>query len=643
MRKNTSERGSALLLVVVVTLIIIGISGTYMTVSFYNTRKADQDANGLRALYIAETAAAMVINMVNHPPGTPTTPGRPVSINTFQPMAGGYYLIPTYHQIIGFHGNGTPYFKPRNTADVQIFFDFKNEPAPNNDENYARFQVYGMYGGVLRKIEVLVSRVAGGAWWNAVYSPNRDNTSGYVLNFNGTGSNNDVIMGDIYSGGGFSASGTTSLLGPDGTGVSTVTYKDSFTSSISNAPNSIQGTEPALDLKKDPANQNKTPWETKAYNNRTTAPTTTTNRRDPSDGVTYIDVADDLLKKGSKGPWADGGTADLQITDVTEPAHIFRKDPSSIYGSGLNRTNYYESADHKKADYYLEDPSTGVRANTAAISPAINGDTSATPINIQPNGNQAVYFIDGNMRVSGEPIKSYQLTKSGGLTDNLQMTFIVKGNVSLTDNLLYPTYQSQNDAIAIIAIADDTYPNQSAANFMSGGDPLPAISGHNTVNSFVADYNARTKAARDAGRNVPALPTDVSTWTGADRERAAQEYNKAYGSGNIYFGDPGSGTVEHFESFMYAENNFYATNLNSTTSSGGTQKVEVFGNMTAGNQVKIVRDTFDKNGNPSTYVPLKVRMDTKIMNPTGTKPPALPAPPSTAGGFWFVATSKQVP
>jgi hypothetical protein len=65
--------------------------------------------------------------------------------------------------------------------------------------------------------------------------------------------------------------------------------------------------------------------------------------------------------------------------------------------------------------------------------------------------------------------------------------------------------------------------------------------------------------------------------------------------------------------------------------------------MTAGNQVKIVRDTVDANGNPSTYVPLKVRMDTKIMSPTGTKPPALPSPPSTAGGFWFVATSKQVP
>jgi hypothetical protein len=244
------------------------------------------------------------------------------------------------------------------------------------------------------------------------------------------------------------------------------------------------------------------------------------------------------------------------------------------------------------------------------------------------------------MRVSGEPIKSYQLTKSGGLTDNLQMTFIVKGNVSLTDNLLYPTYQSQNDAVAIIAIADDAYPNVSAENFVSGGAALTTASGM-TVAQFVADYNSRTQAARDAGNNIPPFATDVSTWTGADRERAAQEYNKSYGSGNIYFGDPGSGTVEHFESFMYAENNFYATNLNSTGASGGTQKVEVFGNMTAGNQVKIVRDQFDKNGRPATYIPLKVQLDLKIKN-RGTQPPALPAAPSTNGGLWFVATSKQV-
>src|SRR5436190_4479702 len=446
MKRNTSERGSALLLVTVVAMIIIGISGAYMTVSYVNTRKADQDANGVRALYIAETAAAMVINMVNHPPTTPNLPGRPSPIAASQPIAGGYYLIPTLAKPVWFLASGAPYFKPKTSTDVQqIFFDYKNEVAPNNDENFARFQVYGMYGGVTRKIDVLVSRQAGGAWWNAVSSPNRDNTPGYTLTFNGTGTNRDEIIGDIYSGGSFSASGTTSLVGENGTGVSSVTYKDSFSSSIANNPNSQQGTEPALDLKKDGGNFNKTPWETKAETQRTT-----TDRKDV-DGFKYIDVRWDLDNKGVPGSWVDGGSAEKQIAQQSEPSHIFRKNPSSTSGSGVNRTNHYEYAAHAKDDYYLEDPTTG-RANTNTLSRSINGDPSATAVNILPSGNQAVYFIDGNMRVSGEPIKSYQLTKTDGMTENLQMTFIVKGNVSLTDNLLYPTFESKDDAVAIIAI-----------------------------------------------------------------------------------------------------------------------------------------------------------------------------------------------
>lgn len=57
-------------------------------------------------------------------------------------------------------------------------------------------------------------------------------------------------------------------------------------------------------------------------------------------------------------------------------------------------------------------------------------------------------------------------------------------------------------------------------------------------------------------------------------------------SGNIYFGDPSFGTLEYMDAFMYAENNFYDTNL----SAAGSARVTVHGNMTAGNQVKINRD-----------------------------------------------------
>ncbi len=57
-------------------------------------------------------------------------------------------------------------------------------------------------------------------------------------------------------------------------------------------------------------------------------------------------------------------------------------------------------------------------------------------------------------------------------------------------------------------------------------------------------------------------------------------------SGNIYFGDPVFGTLEHMSAYMYAENNFFDTNL----SASGSARVSVDGMMSAGNQVAINRD-----------------------------------------------------
>ncbi|MCB9883407.1 MAG: hypothetical protein H6834_16595 [Planctomycetes bacterium] len=57
-------------------------------------------------------------------------------------------------------------------------------------------------------------------------------------------------------------------------------------------------------------------------------------------------------------------------------------------------------------------------------------------------------------------------------------------------------------------------------------------------------------------------------------------------SGNIYFGDPRAGTLETMNAFMYAENDFYDNNLNSS----GAANIIVNGTMSAGNHVSIQRD-----------------------------------------------------
>lgn len=58
-------------------------------------------------------------------------------------------------------------------------------------------------------------------------------------------------------------------------------------------------------------------------------------------------------------------------------------------------------------------------------------------------------------------------------------------------------------------------------------------------------------------------------------------------SGNIYFGDTSFGTLEEMDAFMYAEGNFFDSNLGTT----GSSTVAVRGMMSAGNQVAIDHGT----------------------------------------------------
>ncbi len=611
MNKRHSERGSALIIVTVISLILMGISGAYMTLSYLNTRKTEQEVHAVQALFIADTAAKLMVHSINYPkPGGATVP---TAVNVAQKNSGGTYIIPTKD----------PRVQPKDYAAAPFLLvnygangvddnkDGKKDVDDKFEQQFYQFQAWGTFAGVTRKVEVLLSHTPGDVYWNAVFAGNSRGDK-YTLSFN----DGDVIEGDIYTGGSFDASSGAKLLGDNGVDPGKITYNESNFSTLS-GPTFEKGSQEALDLRVDAAGVSE--WQKKAEALRSGT------RRD-SDGVAYIDVAYDLAKKGSTGNFK--GSNGVQITDKNEPAHMFRKDPTNN-GGVTNRTESYEYTPKAsgRSDYYFEDP-TGT--TQTGLTP-VNGDTTAQGVNVSPNGNDAVYFIDGNMRVSGEAYKSYKFVKPSGMT-NMKATMVVKGNVSFTDNMLLPgAFESKNDALAIIALVDPDFPNTTAADFQKAGStPLTSASGL-TIDQFVANYNKKAAEVRKSGKVYPDI--DLSK---GEYERASQEYNKAYGSGNVFFGDPGSGTVEHFEAFMYAENNFYATNLNTTTASGGTQKVEIFGNMTAGNQVKIVRDT------STGYVPLSVTLDTVIRDGT-LRPPALPSTPATAAVPWTIASWKQVP
>jgi len=617
MKKNQSEQGSALMLVVIIVLILVGISFAFMTVSWWSSKRAYQDEASTKALYIAESAAAVTVNdMIAKKTGAIV----PVALTS---LDGGAYWVPQENVV-----------------------DFSNPAvvgANNTDPDFASFQVAGKYNGVTRRINILMTHKSGGVFWNAIYAGN-SSKSAYALNLSGGsdagGSDiGDKVFGNIYSNGDVNIDGLAATFGQDGGAkTGTITATGTVTnSSTTTKPTTSNTEQPALEIPrsytyKDPSTGTVYSGLTEAEYNAKTY----NSSRDKS-GVAWIDVAGQSAKNGTSHKWADGSTG-TDITDVNNPAHIFRKDPSSTSGSSNNRTTTYEfTAPSAKSDFYLEDPTNAyvTQAATGLNGNTVNGDTTASMLNVKDGGNNAVYFIDGNMRVSGEPIKSYQLAPDPKMANpNLKMTIMVKGNVSLTDNLLYPSWQSQKDSVAIIAITDPAFPNTTAADFTSGASVLPgafqAKTGKTTAADFVKDYNSRASSARSKGLNMP----DIDLSTASGQTKASQEYNKVYGSGNVYFGDPGSGTVEHFEAFMYAENNFYATNLDSTKSSGGTSKMEIFGNMTAGNQVNINRST-SKAG----YIPLNVTFDPAIMN--SNAPPGLPKTPTLPGADWRIVSWKQ--
>jgi hypothetical protein len=106
---------------------------------------------------------------------------------------------------------------------------------------------------------------------------------------------------------------------------------------------------------------------------------------------------------------------------------------------------------------------------------------------------------------------------------------------------------------------------------------------------------------------------------------------KVKDSGNIYFGDPTFGTLEHMDAFMYAENNFYDNNL----SASGSATVTVNGNMTAGNQVLIDRDYHGQHSK------LTVNFDDRISTGAITLP-GLPGTPG-AGMPWTMVCWREVP
>ncbi len=93
----------------------------------------------------------------------------------------------------------------------------------------------------------------------------------------------------------------------------------------------------------------------------------------------------------------------------------------------------------------------------------------------------------------------------------------------------------------------------------------------------------------------------------------AMKDSKVPDSGNIYLGDPEYGTLKSMSGFLYAEEDFYDFNLDET----GSTKVELHGNMTAGDQILIDRDytiRVTKKTYKTVHTKLTIEFDERIAN-----------------------------
>ncbi len=267
---------------------------------------------------------------------------------------------------------------------------------------------YGTYHGSTRAIEA-VFRAGADVFDNAVFAGNSSGDPNYTMHFGGSGGQADHVHGDIYSG------GDVEFVGDSG-----ITGMPRATGTITGAPGESGVTQQNPDLA--------------AMNYDTTAD---------------VMVASEFASHSTFASNAAGGKADQVPED--NAAHIFRKNPT-------DRSS--ETSSTAKDDYFLEDPYEPVNSDSKQDGSdpyviTLGGAAGA-------DGNNKVYYIDGNLWIHNRITYSFQLQAAAALA----ITIVVRGNIYISDNLFYG--DENKDALALIAMAD---PSVSDSGNIYFGDP----------------------------------------------------------------------------------------------------------------------------------------------------------------------------
>lgn len=286
--------------------------------------------------------------------------------------------------------------------------------------------------------------------------------------------------------------------------------------------------------------------------------TSGTDYLEPPDllGMQYDTIADFVVDDFN--PW--DGNGHLPGAD---PRHIFVKD---------FRTDLMDDTSFvfDNTNFFFGDPYESFNIDRVSIS---------------PDGNEKLYFVDGNLWI--EPMgETSQLVN--GPADGTQITIVVRGNIYFSDNLYYEN--DELDGIAFIAMSDgESYTDENNNSQYDPGEPI----------------------LHDDGD-------------------AVYEGNME-GSGNVCFGDPNGGPLGHVSGFIYAENNFEDYVLDGPD--GNPQQFGVTGLLSAGNLLNINRDC--AGGHAEMTINYDDRLQNGILDLPGL-------PRGTAIGSWVILSWREI-
>lgn len=287
----------------------------------------------------------------------------------------------------------------------------------------------GRYGSGERVVAAVVQEM-GGLFHHAVFAGNASGDIAYDLDFGGTALQADVVNGDVYSGNDILVTGDATLNG-DVRAKGSITGATGETGVTQPIPNiAAMGYETNHDI-----------------------------------NVAQQFAASQYWSYDSAGGYA------WQLP-ASKEAHIFRKNPTDRY------SEYSSTA---KDDFFLEDPFETVRvdSNQNGTDPyritLSGGDEPGL------EGNDRVYFIDGNLWIHNKRTYSLQLMYTG--EGGTRVTFVVKGNVYISDNFFVDG--GVLSGVAIIAIHDAAVSDSGNVYF---GDP--AFGTLQQMNAFLYGQNS---------------------------------------------------------------------------------------------------------------------------------------------------------